>query len=61
VPTFHPAAALRGSARVLDEMRIDFRLVRDTIDGNLAAQDETDVEPPLNSDAESEQLGLFGS
>jgi len=61
VPTFHPAAALRGSARVLNEMRIDFRLVRDTIDGNLAAQDETDVEPPLDSDAESEQLGLFGS
>jgi len=35
VPTFHPAAALRGSARVLAEMRHDFELVHDVIDGRL--------------------------
>jgi DNA polymerase len=35
VPTFHPAAALRGSARVLEEMRQDFRLVLDVIEGRL--------------------------
>ncbi len=35
VPTFHPAAALRGSAKVLEDMRCDFGLVRDAIDGNL--------------------------
>ena len=28
VPTFHPAAALRGNASVLEEMRNDFGLVR---------------------------------
>jgi DNA polymerase len=35
VPTFHPAAALRGSARVLAEMRADLAMVRPVIDGNL--------------------------
>ncbi len=35
VPTFHPAAALRGSARVLEEMRYDFQLVLDVIEGRL--------------------------
>ena len=37
VPTFHPAAALRGSARVLEEMRFDFELVRALIAGELGA------------------------
>ena len=50
VPTYHPAAALRGSARVLEEMRIDFRLVRTAIDGGLdeeqAAEDATSIQPP---------------
>ncbi len=35
VATFHPAAALRGSVRVLEEMRHDMALVRQVIDGNL--------------------------
>ena len=35
VPTFHPAAALRGSARVLEEMRIDFGLVASVISGEI--------------------------
>ena len=32
VPTFHPAAALRGGDRVTDQMREDFRLVRSILD-----------------------------
>ncbi|MEN8114709.1 MAG: uracil-DNA glycosylase [Actinomycetota bacterium] len=61
VPTFHPAAALRGSARVLEDMRYDFKLVRDAVDGNLIpppAEDEAATpETPLD---DPEQLGLFG-
>lgn len=41
VPTFHPAAALRGSARILSEMRADMMLVRQIIDGTLPATSET--------------------
>ena len=40
VPTFHPAAALRGSARVLEDMRFDFGLVRAVIDGSLQVEPE---------------------
>ncbi len=47
VPTFHPAAALRGSARVLDEMRYDFTLVRAAIDGTLES-------PPVEEGEEAE-------
>lgn len=61
VPTFHPAAALRGSARVLEEMRYDFKLVRDAIDGNLAPAPETDADPPDEDPLEDpKQLDLFG-
>ena len=35
VPTFHPAAALRGSQRVLEEIRHDFGLVRQILEGTL--------------------------
>lgn len=31
VPTFHPAAALRGGAVVLEQMRMDFRVLADVI------------------------------
>ncbi|MEA3511937.1 MAG: uracil-DNA glycosylase [Actinomycetota bacterium] len=61
VPTFHPAAALRGSARVLEDMRHDFNLIRDAIDGNLSGEtDKTDVGEPTKPDMDPEQLGLFG-
>ena len=48
VPTFHPAAALRGSARVLEEMRFDFALVRSVIDGRFesSATSGTGTEDP---------------
>jgi len=54
IPTFHPAAALRGSASVLASMQEDFALVKATLDGR--------VEPPSESEAEhpAVQLGLFG-
>ena len=71
VPTFHPAAALRGSARVLGEMRADLALVRSVIDGNLpgmhrpgpgptagdAAAPDPASPPPAETDPE--QLDLF--
>jgi len=49
VPTFHPAAALRGGDRILDQMREDFVLVRSILDE--AVEEQTD--PAV------EQLGLF--
>jgi len=63
VPTFHPAAALRGSARVLEDMRYDFGLVRDVIDGNLAAGEDTGPEAAVapEGDDDPEQLGLFNA
>ena len=65
VPTFHPAAALRGSSSVLEEMRFDFGLVRKAIDGNLGPA-PGNGEPGDTSDGgfaddpPPEQLGLFG-
>ena len=61
VPTFHPAAALRGRGQVLEDMRYDFSLVRDVLDGNLATdtgiEEETPPPPPAD---DPQQLGLFG-
>lgn len=63
VPTFHPAAALRGSARVLDEMRYDFGLVRATIDGDLEPASPEDPRAELQAgtglDDEPEQMELW--
>jgi uracil-DNA glycosylase len=52
VPTFHPAAALRGGDRVTNLMREDFLLVS----GLLNAP----VESAKAAEATTEQLGLFG-
>ena len=61
VPTFHPAAALRGGARVLEDMRADFGLVREVIDGNLVVESPAESEPsPAPAVPEAEQLGFFG-
>lgn len=46
VPTYHPAAALRGGDRVLEQMREDFALARQVLDDERSR-------PP-------EQLDLFG-
>lgn len=67
VPTFHPAAALRGSARVLAEMREDFQLVADVVAGRLRYE-TPDAEPTVTDEPEADasagsepvdQLGLF--
>ena len=57
VPTYHPAAALRGGDRITDLMRKDFQLMRAAIDQAPEAG-----AGPVNSgsDAEAHQLGLFG-
>ncbi len=49
VPTFHPAAALRGGDRILDQMREDFALVRSVLDEEAVEE----------ADPAVEQLGLF--
>jgi len=61
VPTFHPAAALRGRAQVLEDLRYDFSLVRDILDGNLGTEAGTEEEAPASEPAgDPQQLGLFG-
>jgi len=61
VPTFHPAAALRGRGQVLEDMRYDFSLIRDILDGNLAIEAGPDEEAPTPEPAaDPQQLGLFG-
>ena len=60
VPTFHPAAALRGSAQVLEDMRYDLRLVRDAVDGNLAPAPVTEDPAPSDEPLDDPtQLDLF--
>lgn len=63
VPTFHPAAALRGGERVTDDIREDLAVVRSLIDGRLttATTDHaTPVEDETDPAAEDAQLDLFG-
>jgi DNA polymerase len=55
VPTFHPAAALRGGDRVTDQMRQDFALARSLLDSPPVA-DPT----PAGGTAEPAQMELFG-
>jgi uracil-DNA glycosylase family 4 len=50
IPTFHPAAALRGGDRILNQMREDFVLVRSVLDRSVEEQE---------TDPDIEQLGLF--
>ena len=61
VPTYHPAAALRGSARVLDEMRQDFATVQAIIEGKLQRRtsETAPEEDAAASDPDPEQLDLF--
>ncbi len=63
VPTFHPAAALRGGERVTNDIRSDLRLVRSIIDGRISSGDEPqtqDTTASVDTDAGSSQMGLFG-
>ena len=70
VPTYHPAAALRGSARVLEEMRHDFLLLQQVIAGDIVREappsDEADQNGPTSADESGEpdheppeQMDLF--
>ncbi|MEZ5174655.1 MAG: uracil-DNA glycosylase [Acidimicrobiia bacterium] len=66
VPTFHPAAALRGGRSVTDNIRSDIAIVRALLDGKLGNQPDRDRshEPdrPRSRDrSRDEQLGLFGA
>ena len=55
IPTFHPAAALRGGDRVTGQMREDFALVRSILDAPAEPdQDGAEIE------ADPAQMELFG-
>ncbi|MDP9493691.1 MAG: uracil-DNA glycosylase [Actinomycetota bacterium] len=56
VPTFHPAAALRGGDRVTDQMREDFKLVRSILD---SMEPSAEVEEEVDA-GDVSQLELFG-
>jgi uracil-DNA glycosylase len=49
VPTFHPAAALRGSPRVREQMEEDFSLVRSVLDHGGIAKSTVEREPSQQS------------
>lgn len=60
VPTFHPAAALRGSARVLAEMQEDFQTIQAIIEGKLTRRPpESAITEPEEAEPDPEQLDLF--
>jgi len=64
VPTFHPAAALRGSSSVLDQMREDFatvaRLIVEPPHGVDAKGDDRIAKPdPVAERGSTDQLDLF--
>ncbi len=56
IPTFHPAAALRGGERVKDQMREDFALVRSVLDS--PPSDEPSSSGPA-SERGDKQMELF--
>ena len=51
IPTYHPAAALRGGDRVTDLMREDFRIMKRALDERAV---------PPSAPGGPEQMGLFG-
>ncbi len=56
IPTFHPAAALRGGERVKDQMREDFELVRSVLDSPPSAEQSSSGPP---SERGNKQMELF--
>jgi DNA polymerase len=56
VPTFHPAAALRGGARVHAQMQEDFALIRALLDAPPVPKA---AETIAEEASDAEQLGLF--
>jgi DNA polymerase len=61
IPTFHPAAALRGGERVTEQMRDDFALIKRTLDGGLTAGDGQATDPvgETTGEGSTAQLELF--
>jgi hypothetical protein len=65
IPTFHPAAILRGGgegSRQFQDLRDDFLLVRQTLDGPAVPPPTTADEPVVDltaAEPEDEQLELF--
>jgi uracil-DNA glycosylase family 4 len=62
VPTFHPAAALRGGENVTNQIREDLALVRDIIDGRISrddAPDSTQESGSVSIPQQSTQIPLF--
>jgi len=62
VPTFHPAAALRGGDQVTNQIRADLMLVRNIIDGKISPEVEPDSKPEPESGSTPErpvQIPLF--
>ena len=55
IPTYHPAAALRGGDRVKNQMREDFELVR-----QILAHDEPAALDPEPPEQDVDQRELFG-
>jgi DNA polymerase len=55
VPTFHPAAALRGGDRVTDQMRADFAVVRALLEPSVEK-----AEGSAEGQDDAAQMELFG-
>ena len=63
VPTFHPAAALRGGEQVTNDIRSDLAIVRDIIDGKIspeASSRSANESAPAQEHIEPSQAALFG-
>ena len=63
IPTFHPAAALRGGRfggmSPIDAIRQDLQLARRVIDEAPPKPEKSEPDPTEPEETESEQLGLF--
>ncbi len=59
IPTFHPAAALRGGERVKDQMREDFALVRAVLDSTPTAEGQNSSDPESDREVSGSQMELF--
>lgn len=63
VPTFHPAAALRGGrfggTSPIDALRSDFQVVKALLEEQPAPRSKVELETAAARAADTEQLGLF--
>lgn len=59
IPTFHPAAALRGGDKVTDQMREDFALVKGVLDAPAKAEQTTPLPETLQDGDDDPQMELF--